>query len=490
MLISVGASPILFLVFLNTLVNLFFCFAYKYLLHPLASSFPAPRLKITPAYALATLSLIILMRGGLQKAPLRAGSVYFSPNLFANQAAVNVPWNFFYSLSKGGQPPENPYLYMESGLADSLVQSLYQAKGTEAGKQLLNSSNPNVILIIWESLTAKVVEDLGGLPGITPHFQKLSGEGLLFTRVYASGDRSDKGIVAILSGYPSQPTTSVINSPKKAARLPNLARTFRNAGYTSSFYYGGDLEFANLDNYLLAGGFDQLIGVEKFSKDQLNSKWGAHDEVVFEKVLEDIEAEKDEKPFFKTIFTLSSHEPFDIPVKPKFPGKNVTNLFLSALYYTDSAIGQFIEAAKSREWYKNTLFIIIADHGHTYPGKSQVYEPDKFHIPMLWVGGALKTKGKAVAASLSQTDLAATLLDQLSIPYQEYPWSKNIFHPEASPFAPYFFKDGIGFITDSSYLSFDNVGGKLIEQQGATDSLHLIQAKAYLQMSYGDYLNK
>ncbi len=489
MLISVGASPILFLVILNTLVNLFFCFAYRYTLHPLVLKFPAPKYYTAPAYLLATLSLIILMRGGFQLAPINHSSVYFSESLYANQAAINVPWNFFHSISKNGSDRNNPYTFVEEPVADSLVNTLYAEK-SEAPKQLIKSGQPNVVLIIWESFTAKVAEDLGGIPGVTPQFKSLSGEGMLFTRVFSSGDRSDKGLVSILSGFPAQPATSIVKDPKKTRGLPNLAKTLRNAGYYTSFYYGGELEFANLKTYLLSGGFHKLVGVQDFEEEQLNSKWGAHDHVVLEKLLYDIETEKKREPFFRTIFTLSSHEPFEIPAEPEFPGKDVTNLFLSSLHYTDGAIGQFIKKAKTKPWYDNTLFIIIADHGHTYPGNSQVFETGKFHIPMLWFGGALTKEPAAVTATMSQTDLASTLLGQLGIPAKEFPWSKDIFQPGTSHFAPYFFKDGVGFVTDSSYMSFDNVGKKLIEEQGATDSTHLILSRAYLQKSYGDYLNK
>ena len=489
MLVSIGSSPILFLVILNTLVNLFFCFAYTKLLHPLAKSFPPVRYYTLPAYGLATAFLIVPMRGGFQLAPVNHSSAYFSNNLFANQAAINVPWNFFHSLSKSGAEKKNPYLVTENTEAENLLRRLYPAP-EESSPVVLKTNRPNIVLIIWESFTAKVAEDLGGLPGITPAFKELSKEGLLFSKMYASGDRSDKGLPSVLSGYPAQPVTSILKTPKKSQQLPHLSQSLQQNGYKTSFYYGGELEFANLKSYLRFGGYEKLVGIGDFEDEQLNSKWGAHDNVVFDKLLSDIEQEKGPKPFFKTIFTLSSHEPFDIPVKPRFPEKDANTLFMSSLYYTDSTIGSFVAEAKKRPWYDNTLFIIIADHGHTYPGGSQVYEAEKFHIPMLWFGGALKAEPAMVESTMSQTDLSATLLQQLQIPAQEYRWSKDILNPASPHFAHYFFKDGVGFVTDSSYLAFDNVGKNLIESSGSTDSLQLFMARGYLQMSYGDYLNK
>lgn len=489
MLVSIGSSPIWFLIILNTLINLFFCFAYKYLLYPISLRFESQNFYALPAYCLATAALIIPMRGGLQMEPLNNSSAYFSHHHFANQSAVNVPWNFFHSLARGTTENKNPYVVMEQSKAENLLRQHYSTPG-ENSPFILKTHRPNIVLIIWESLTAKVAEDLGGLPGITPVFQQLSKEGLLFSRMYASGDRSDKGLVSILSGYPSQPNTSILKTPEKTKKLPHLSRTLQQNGYKTSFYYGGQLEFANLKSYLSFAGYDEIVSVADFEEDQLNSQWGAHDHVVFEKLLKDMEERKEKEPFFKAIFTLSSHEPFDIPVDPEFKEKEVVPQFLSSLYYTDSTIGNFIREAKKRPWYNNTLFIIVADHGHTYPGNSQVYEEKKFHIPMLWFGGALKASPTVIESTMSQTDLVATLLAQLSISYQEYNWSKDILNPQSLHFAHYFFKDGVGFVTDSSALIFDNVGNRIIGSGENFDSLQLQMARGYLQMSYGDYLNK
>lgn len=190
------------------------------------------------------------------------------------------------------------------------------------------------------------------------------------------------------------------------------------------------------------------------------------------------------------MFTLSSHEPFDIPVPPRFKGKGSSIRFLSSLYYSDSVIAHFIEQAKKEKWYDNTLFIIVGDHGHTYPGSSRVYEQEKFHIPMLWIGGALHIPPARIDKTGSQTDLAASLLQQLGLSSEEYAWSRNLLNPQEPGFAHYFFHDGVGLVTDSSSLSFDNIGRRPIEQQGHGSPAALWYARAYLQKSYGDYLNK
>lgn len=490
MFISLGASPLWLIIILNILVNLFFNSAYSRILHPLTASFEREQLRLLPVYSLAGILLIIPMRGGLQHVPVSQSSTYFSSDIFANQATVNVPWNFFNSLRTYGSETENPYTYLETVMADSIVNSLYPKPKKDRGQQLLGVDKPNVVLIIWESFTAKAVQKLGGLPEVTPAFNSLSEEGLLFTNMYASGDRSDKGIVALLSGRPALPALSLLKNPKKTRSIPHLSKSLKKAGYETSFYYGGDLDFANLDKYVENGHFTKTVSENLFPAQDRNAKWGVHDHVMLRKMLTDIEDEHEETPFFKVLFTLSSHEPFDFPGEVRFKGGSPEARFLSALHYTDNAIGRFIAEAKERPWYKNTLFIIVADHGHTYPDRSPVYERQKFHIPMLWLGGALAAAPAGIDHTLSQTDLAASLLGQLNLPAEEYRWSRDVFARPSRPFAPYFFKDGVGFVTDSSYLSFDNIGKQLIETEGSSGTAELPYAKAYLQKSYSDYLNK
>lgn len=489
MMVSVGSSPLGLLIILNILINVFFSFMYRVQLDSLLPLFNRRNYYLLVPLLLLTGALLIPIRGGFQTIPINQSTVFFSTNHFANQAAVNLPWNFFHSLNKRKNNSKNPYLYLPQASADSLLEQLYETDSLAAAPRLLNNQQPNIILIIWESLTAKVVEPLGGIAGVTPRFNELSQEGLFFSRMYASGDRSDKGLVAILSGYPAQPTATIIKSPEKSRKLPQISQVLAEQGYSTSFYYGGDLAFANLGSYLSFGSWKNVVGMDDFEEEDRNSKWGAHDGVVLARMMQDLK--KAEEPFFTTIFTLSSHEPFEIPApaRPRFPGKSSDDMFLSAHYYADSVIGAFIDETKEQPWWDNTLLIIVADHGHADPGRSQVYEPIKFHIPMLWLGGALEQKG-AWTHTLSQTDIAASLLGQLDLPAREFPWSKNAFAPAAYPFAHYFYKDGVGFVTDSSYLSWDNVGKLLIEKNEKTGEAELNYAKGYLQKSYGDYLAK
>ena len=168
-------------------------------------------------------------------------------------------------------------------------------------------------------------------------------EGILFNHCYANGDRSDKGIVSILSGYPAQPNTSIIKYTEKASKLPHISQILNEEDYHSAFYYGGELDFANMKSYFITGGYQKLVTINDFDKSDMNSKWGAHDHVVFNRLLLDLE--KPQTPFFNVLFTLSSHEPFEVPMNSPFNGTTEESHFLNSIHYTDSCIGSFITRA-------------------------------------------------------------------------------------------------------------------------------------------------
>lgn len=312
------------------------------------------------------------IRGGWQQIPVNQSDVYFSEKLFANHAAVNVPWNVIYSLSKADFKEQNPYQYLPKNEAQTLVDSLY-IKAPGETENILNTARPNVLFIILESYTAKLVGSAGGQKGVTPEIDKIAAEGLAFTNFYANGDRSEKGLVALLSGYPVQPKTSIIKTPRKTEKLPHLNQSLEKAGYHTSYYYGGELAFANIKSYVLTAGYDRLIGKGDFPAQHYNSKWGVHDHILLERVHQDLKTEK--QPFFSTVFTLSSHEPYTVPMETKFPGDDDSSRFKNSVYYTDQAVGAFIKEARKQAWWQNTLVVLVADHGHTLPNYDEQDAP-------------------------------------------------------------------------------------------------------------------
>lgn len=432
-----------------------------------------------PVYLFLIAFLIIPVRGGVGIAPINVGSAYFSQNSYLNHAAINVFWNLGNSLvNQNGKL--NKYEYFDENYASNLVQP-YLNRNDTTESRFIHTDRPNIVLIMLESFTANVIEPLGGMKAITPSLNSLSGEGILFTNFYASGDRSDKGLVSILSGYPAQATYSVIKDAAKTQTMPKLPLDLKKTGYHTAFYYGGDPDFANMRSYLISAGFSEIISKEDFPSDSYNSKWGAHDDVVFDRLLNDLNQAK--SPFFKMIFTLSSHEPFEVPGKVVKGSESYR--FLNTVHYTDSCLGDFIHKAKQTSWWSNTWVIIVADHGVRLPGNLKVHEPEKFHIPMLWIGGAVKQKLKIEKTS-SQIDIPATVLNQLGLPAGQYVFSRNIFGMNRKTDAFYIYNNGIGMVNDTMKLVFDCTKNALLQSNSViSDSLVNI-SKAYIQEIYTD----
>lgn len=503
MLISAESAPIVPLLLLLAIFAAFAVWLFRWMVHARVGNDTSSHASARPTFreGLAAFAavvpvlalLIVPIRGGLQWTPLNQSSVYFSSHEFANQAALNVEWNFFRSLAYGRSIPEsNPYTELAAEESRSVVDSLI-AMGDAPAASLLRVSRPNVIFIIWESLTAKVVGSLGGVAGVTPCLDSLAHEGILFDSLYASGDRSAQGLVAILSGFPTLPHIQIMNTPKKAATLPSLSRSFGAAGYTTSFYYGGELAFANIKAYLINSRFDRITGEDAFAERDRNSKWGAHDHVVLGRLLSEVPGTP--RPFFTTIFTLSSHEPFEIPVAPAFPGSDEESEFLSAHAYTDRSVGAFIRAAEREPWWDSTLVVIVADHGHPLP---RAHPSDgeqasaRYHIPMLWLGGALAVRDTVVHTIGSQTDIAPTLLEELHFAHGDYQWGRDLLATGGSrgSFAFFSYLDGFGFVDQRGRLVYDAIGRRVTQRAGAVGPPEVRAGLAWLRLAFQSYLDR
>jgi phosphoglycerol transferase MdoB-like AlkP superfamily enzyme len=301
-----------------------------------------------------------------------------------------------------------------------------------------------------ESFGANIIGDLGGDPAVTPVFNRLVHEGVFFRNFYATGPMTDRAISGVISGYPALPGTCIIHYEKKAQTLPFISKDLRSSGYSTTFIYGGDVNFAHMKSYLIMGGFDRIISDNNnsFSTSIGRSKWGVPDEYTFDRLFEECSQLKN--PFFILFLTLSNHNPFDVPMEPVFPGNDYEKQFFNAAYYSDTCLGEFISEAGNTEWYRNTLFIILGDHG-TRIGNVNEYDYKRFNIPMLWTGGAVNSRGLYIDSFGSQTDLPNTLLSQLNLPVRNYEFSKNLLIPGSPSFAFYSYQNGFVLMSDSVY---------------------------------------
>lgn len=491
-LASVSHLPLLWILIVFILCYALFYFCFTYMLRRIFFQQQNRFIILTAVLLLLfTGSLIIPIRGGLQLAPLNQSSVYFSTNNFANHAAINPSWNFLHSVLSKENTTKNPYLYFSKDRDKQIVEdSLYNNHSvhTDISKFIANEQPVNVIVIIWESFTEKAIHVTRNGKEITPQFNRLRNEGIYFSNLYASGDRTNKGIPAILSGYPAMPNTTIIHSPGKSAKLKSLPQLFRAKGYETSFFYGGEPEFANIKSYLLHSEFNPIIGRNDFASKDMNSKWGAHDGVVMNRVIADLN--KTKQPFFSVWLTLSSHEPFETPVPTVIEGQDNESKFLNSLHYTDQVLGDFIAQCSQQAWWKNTVIVITGDHGHPLPNTGST--ADNFRTPMLWLGGALKQKGVVIDKILSQIDIANTLGDQvgLGINQNYFPFSKNALDPNTRPWAFFSFNNGFGYVDTTGRIVFDNVGKQIIERNGLSGENQAHAGKALMQYFFEDFINK
>ena len=464
----------------------FFIYIYNKLIDRLFSDFAKIRLWLPwiLAFMFLLASLLIPIRGGFSIAPINAGSVYFSHKMFLNHAAVNAIWNVGTSAFTQ-KPVKNPYTFGDLSEAKALVDTLTVNRGVP--ENLLKNTRPNIILIILESFSGYLVGELGGDPLATPNLNRYAREGILFTNFYASGTRTDKAIPAVLAGYPALPVLSIIKEPKKSQTLPNIVKMLVGQGYNSSFWYGGEINFANFNSFVIESGFRQIITKRNFSPENYNSKWGVHDHIMF-KSLEDSMLSVRE-PFVDVVLTLSSHEPFDVPMEDYFRGSSVVDKYKNSVYYSDHALGSFLDWASQREWWKNTLVIMVADHCARVNSEIPIFSKEAFRIPMVWVGGALKKGGIRIEKIGSQTDIPSTLCGQLGLS-RLFPFGKDLLSPETASFAFYAFNEGFGFVTDSSAAAYDHKLKMPVMMEGRDPDFAEKSGEAFLQVLFDDYLKR
>jgi len=482
MLASVPLFNTLMLVFFASILSAISIFSYK----RFVSNKPLPPVQWywSPLLLLSAGLMFIPIRGGFGIIALNSGSVYFSNKQFANHVAVNPIWNFQYSISKYSRLSKS-HRYMP----DSSAKAIFNNWNIQGGEitQLLQNQHPNIAIIVLESFTSKIVGAVGGENNVTPHLNALAKESVLFTNLYSTADRSDKGLVAIFSGIPALPTLSMNKFPQKTIQFPSLVKPFNQHGYANTFYYGGNINFANLKSYLMNVGFENFVTMNDFTSDKYGAKWGVHDQFMFDKFYTDLTATK--QPFFKAFFTLSCHEPFDVPMKDKFSGTE-ENKFRNAAYYTDSCLGAFFDKIKSEPVWDSTLFILIADHGSRLPNKDELSSPTKYQIPMLWLGGALRAKDTVISTYMSQHDVVATLLGQLPIAPPELPFSRNALSANYKAFGFYTYNNGFGFVTDSIKQVRDNTSGTYYKQEGCASQKDSLAGLAYLQNVWLYFMSK
>ncbi|MGV3461668.1 MAG: LTA synthase family protein [Flavobacterium sp.] len=393
------------------------------------------------AFPLVAFFLFVGARSSLtSKRPINASNAVFSFDQLTNSFGLNSTYTVAYAAYslKNEDNCTKMYGRMDATEAYSRVKKYMTANPqdfTDKDLPLLHIQEPevkrnqpyNIVIFLQESLGAEYVGSLGGLP-LTPEFDQLTKEGLLFTNLYCTGTRSVRGIEAVVSGFLPSPSESVVKLSNSQTGFFTIADILQDKGYSTSFIYGGASNFDNMASFFNGNGFQEIIDEEDFDGDDnkyaFKGTWGYSDEDLAVKA-NDYFKTKGKKPFFSLMFSTSNHEPFEFPdgrIKLHDKQKNTVN---NAMKYADFSIGKFFQLAKKEEYYKNTIFIVIADHNTRTYGKSLV-PVNKFHIPALIIGPGV-AKGEKCGELCSQIDIGPTLLSMAGITAETPMPGRNIF---------------------------------------------------------------
>ena len=284
----------------------------------------------------------------------------------------------------------------------------------------------NVVLIMIESLSAEFLGVFGSEKGLTPNMDRLSKEGLLLTNLYAIGTRTVRGLESLSAALPPLPGQSIVRRQNNA-HLYTLGSVLRDHGYATKFIYGGFGYFDNMNAYFAANDYD-VVDRSSMPKEKVGfaNVWGVADEYLLNRALEELDASHAAgKPIFAHVMTTSNHRPYTFPAgRIDIPSKTGRD---GAVKYTDYAIGRFIEQARTKPWFDNTVFIIMADHCASSAGKERLSIP-KYHIPAIILAPNLVTPARYEQMA-SQIDIAPTVLGLLHLSYPSLFLGQDLLRP-------------------------------------------------------------
>ncbi|OOH91343.1 hypothetical protein BMT54_02620 [Pasteurellaceae bacterium 15-036681] len=390
--------------------------------------FPSWKWRSVLALAIIAISFVGA-RSSLEHRGINPAMVAFSGDPLVNSLVLNSGYSVLYaaqqlkdedrSSEQYGKMPIDEMLNIvkasrgrpTSDYISADIPTLTTNKATYQGKP------KNIVILLEESLGAQFVGTLGGKP-LTPEFDKLAQQGWLFENLYATGTRSVRGIEAVTAGFTPTPARATVKLTKSQNGFFTIAELLHRQGYSTSFIYGGEKHFDNMASYFYGNGFETIIDEKDYNNPKFVATWGVSDEDLFDKANETFtELAKSGKPFFSLVFSSSNHDPFEFPdgkIEQFDKDKQTRN---NAAKYADYAIGHFFKLAKQSNYWKDTIFLVIADHDSRVSGADLV-PIYNFHIPALIVGEGIEAKRDN--RLVSQIDMPTTLLSLAGVS-GEYP---------------------------------------------------------------------
>ena len=441
---------------------------------PFWAKVPSHRQTATAINILIIPLIVIGIRGGLDESTTNIGQVYFSQNQFLNHSAVNPVFSFLSSFEKTASNIVD-YDFFSQSECDKLMKDLYPTTSVNTDT-LLTTTRPDIVIVLMES-AGDIFEEA------MPRLQRLKQEGIDFAACYGNTWRTDRGTVCTYSGYPSFPTSSVMKMPMKTNHLPGIATSLREVGYQTYYLYGGDINFTNMRSFLVTTGWEQLRWKADYTnEEQSSAKWGVRDDITFNTLYEQIAAIDTAANHQRHLFgfsTLSSHEPWDVPLKKL--DQEIPNAF----YYLDACIGDFIDRLKQLPQWDNLLIIFLPDHSYDYYGHTEA-DQARNKIPMVWAGGAVKAP-KKIMKRCNQTDLAATLLAQLQLPHDQFRWSRDVLSASYRyPFAVHNYNNGFSLTDSTGFVDYDLESNRLVTNESSQAERLVRMGKAILQATTAD----
>lgn len=431
--------------------------------------------------------LFLPIRGGITVSTMNTGQAYYSQNAYLNHSAVNPLFSLFESITHQ-EDFASQYRFMKDKEADKIFATM-TSTSDENTYPLLNEATfkkgtPDILIVIMESFASDIMPSMGSYKDVAVCLDSIAQQSILFTRFYANSFRTDRGMVSILSGYPAQPTTSIMRYPRKTSQLPSIARNLaKYKNYKTTYYYGGDADFCNMRSYLVSQGYQHIISDANFPIEDKLSKWGVPDHILAAKMMEDIKAQQNEKrPMLRILQTSSSHEPFEVPYH------RLKDKRLNAFAYTDSVMGAIVREYRKLPRWKNTLIVFVPDHVGGYKENLNDHDRSRYQIPLILAGGVISRPMK-VGIIGSQHDIAATLLGQLGVEHREFTFSKNMMSDATPKFAFFAVNDAFGIVSEENSLIYDNRTKRIVYDKGEK-GFNLKRGQAYLQKLYDDLAKK
>lgn len=431
--------------------------------------------------------LFLPIRGGITVSTMNTGQVYYSQNAYLNHSAVNPLFSLLESITHQ-EDFASQYRFMKDKEADKIFATMTSTSDKNT-YPLLNEATfkkgtPDILIVIMESFASDIMPSMGSYKNVAVCLDSIAQQSILFTRFYANSFRTDRGMVSILSGYPAQPTTSIMRYPRKTSQLPSIARNLaKYKNYKTTYYYGGDADFCNMRSYLVSQGYQHIISDANFPIEDKLSKWGVPDHILAARMMKDIKAQQNEKrPMLRILQTSSSHEPFEVPYH------RLKDKRLNAFAYTDSVMGAIVREYRKLPRWKNTLIVFVPDHVGGYKENLNDHDRSRYQIPLILAGGAISRPMK-VGIIGSQQDIAATLLGQLGVEHREFTFSKNMMSDATPKFAFFAVNDAFGIVSEENSLIYDNRAKRTVYDKGEK-GFNLKRGQAYLQKLYDDLAKK